>query len=168
VASHFQFQPGSETDSFLLLGDGHRLSVADLKNDWNLFDGVDLLTLSACNTAIGTAGATGKEVESFGVLAQRQGAKAVIATLWPVTDASTRLLMEEFYRERLADPTISKAEALRRAQLTLLDRQIPPVRSETTRGVKRQSSEMPRPAPSRDAYSHPYYWAPFLLIGNSR
>ena len=51
IASHFQFRPGDEADSFLLLGDGHRLSVADLKNDWNLFDGVDLLTLSACNTA---------------------------------------------------------------------------------------------------------------------
>jgi CHAT domain-containing protein len=100
IASHFQFRPGNEGDSFLLLGDGRRLTVADLKGDWSLFDGVDLLTLSACDTATGGINATGKEVESFGVLAQRQGAKAVIATLWGVADRSTRTLMEHFYRAR--------------------------------------------------------------------
>jgi CHAT domain-containing protein len=170
IASHFQFRPGDEADSFLLLGDGHRLSVADLKNDWNLFDGVDLLTLSACNTASGGLGATGKEVESFGVLAQRQGAKAVIATLWQVADLSTRLLMEQFYRVRTADGAISKAEALRRAQLTLLDGEHLSPHDGLSRGVVRRRLGTPAPSgPTKtNPYSHPYYWAPFLLIGNWR
>ncbi len=95
IASHFAFQPGNEAASFLLLGDGGRLSLAELKGFPNLFSGVDLLTLSACNTASGAPGADGREVEGFGVIAQRQGAKAVLATLWPVSDASTPMLMRE-------------------------------------------------------------------------
>jgi CHAT domain-containing protein len=47
------------------------------------------LTLSACDTATGRADAKGKEVESFGMLAQARGAEAVMATLWPVYDDST-------------------------------------------------------------------------------
>ena len=77
IASHFQFSPGNETNSALLLGDGTFLSLAQIKSLPNIFGGVDLLTLSACNTATGGSGANGKEVEGFGVLAQRQGAKAV-------------------------------------------------------------------------------------------
>src|SRR5262249_9219395 len=86
IASHFQFAPGNETSSALLLGDGSFLSLAQIKSLPNVFGGVDLLTLSACNTATGGSGANGKEVEGFGVLAQRQGAKAVVASLWPVFD----------------------------------------------------------------------------------
>ena len=89
IASHFHFRPGNETASFLLLGDGSHLPLSEIKTWPNVFAGVDLLTLSACETAMGNAAGDGKEVEGFGVLAQRQGAKAVIATLWPVADAST-------------------------------------------------------------------------------
>jgi CHAT domain-containing protein len=120
IASHFQLQPGDETASFLLLGDGSRLSLSQVKTWPTVFGGVDLLTLSACNTAAGGAEMDGKEVEGFGVLAQRQGAKAVVATLWPVEDASTQELMQTFYRLRDTQPGISKAEALRQAQLRLL------------------------------------------------
>jgi CHAT domain-containing protein len=85
IATHFRFEPGNETQSFLLLGDGAHLNMAELKTSANLFGGVQLLTLSACNTGVGD----GTEVEGFGTLAQRQGAKAVIASLWPVMDDST-------------------------------------------------------------------------------
>ena len=81
IASHFQFSPGNETNSALLLGDGTFLSLAQIKSMPNVFGGVELLTLSACNTATGGSGANGKEVEGFGVLAQRQGAKAVDSQL---------------------------------------------------------------------------------------
>jgi CHAT domain-containing protein len=93
VASPFQFQPGNETNSALLLGDGNFLSLAQIKTLPNVFGGVELLTLSACNTATGGSGANGTEIEGFGVLAQRQGAKAVVASLWPVFDTSTKELM---------------------------------------------------------------------------
>jgi CHAT domain-containing protein len=129
--------------------------------------------LSACNTATGGSGADGKEVEGFGVLAQRQGAKAVIASLWPVADRSTKSLMQEFYKLREAKDGVTKAEALRKAQLKLLsgevgldgetaaDRQI--VHDEP----KAETTKRPRYTPDpKKPYAHPYYWAPFILIGN--
>jgi CHAT domain-containing protein len=137
IASHFVFQPGTEADSFLVLGDGSRLSLAELKR--YRFRDVDLITLSACETAVGGGkDANGKEIEGFGVLAQRQGAKGVLATLWPVADESTGTLTQGLYRIRQASPEVTKAEALRRAQLQLF----------------------------RGKYAHPFFWAPFILMGN--
>ncbi|HZS47274.1 MAG TPA: tetratricopeptide repeat protein [Blastocatellia bacterium] len=172
VASHFQFEPGDETSSALLLGDGSFLSLAQIKRMPNVFGGVELLTLSACNTATGGSGANGKEVEGFGVLAQRQGAKAVIASLWPVADSSTKNLMQEFYKLREAKDGETKAEALREAQLKLLngevgsdsqtaDRQI--VHEEPKAGTVNRPRFTPDP---KKPFAHPYYWAPFILIGN--
>jgi CHAT domain-containing protein len=97
---------------------GRRL--AELKNLPNLFGAVQLLTLSACDTGVGATSDDGKEVEGFGVLAQRKGAKAVIASLWPVADLSTSLLTQEFYRLRESSPDVTKLESLRQAQLALL------------------------------------------------
>ena len=152
IASHFQFSPGDETKSFLLLGNGDRLSLGEIKNTVNLFSGVELLTLSACNTALSGSGADGREVEGFGVLAQRQGAKAIIATLWPVSDeSSTRLLMHRFYQLRVARPGITKVEALRQAQLDLLH------------GTEEKSSHGQY---NERSFAHPFFWAPFVLIGN--
>jgi CHAT domain-containing protein/tetratricopeptide (TPR) repeat protein len=159
IASHFAFKPGDETDSFLLLGDGSRLSLTQIKSATNLFSGVDLLTLSACDTASGGAGGDGKEVEGFGVLAQRQGAKAVVASLWPVSDASTRLLMQEFYRLRGEGEGMTKAEALRLAQLALL-------RGDATGGSGARGLRAPGGDTAATKFSHPYFWAPFILIGN--
>lgn len=58
-------------------------------------------------------------MKGLGTLAQKQGAKGVIATLWPVADASAGLFMQHFYRLR-QEQGLSKAEALRQTQLTLL------------------------------------------------
>lgn len=144
IASHFKFRSGDGPNSYLLLGDGQHLSLATMKKTLR-FDGVELLTLSACDTASGGEGNGGSEVESFAVLAQRRKAKAVMATLWPVSDESTPLLMKSFYRIRNARPVVTKAEALRQAQLALLHGD---------------------PVSGKAPYKHPYYWAPFLLIGN--
>lgn len=164
IASHFMFQPGNDADSFLLLGgddeQSNKLTVAEIKR--LSFEGVELLTLSACDTAMGGERAGGAEVESFGVLAQRQGAGAVMATLWPVADASTPLLMREFYRLREAAPGTTKAEALRQAQLALLGGRIKPEHAEE------QSRGLGLPRASATSFSHPFYWAPFILIGNWR
>jgi len=176
VASHFQFSPGNETNSALLLGDGTFLSLSQIKSLPNVFGGVELLTLSACNTATGGSGANGKEVEGFGVLAQRQGAKAVVASLWPVADRSTKELMQDFYRLREAKSDTTKAEALRQAQLRLL-RGEAPLDSATAKAPvadrqlvheeKPEEASKPRFTPdSKKPYAHPYYWAPFILIGN--
>jgi len=173
VASHFQFSPGNETNSALLLGDGTFLSLAQIKSLPNVFGGVELLTLSACNTATGSSGANGKEVEGFGVLAQRQGAKSVVASLWPVADRSTKLLMQEFYRAREAQQGQSKIAALRAAQLKLLRGEIAGDAGQS--GSRQITHEDPKPGEAnrqifklnpKAPFAHPYYWAPFILIGN--
>ncbi|MBL8204435.1 MAG: CHAT domain-containing protein [Blastocatellia bacterium] len=170
IASHFKFQPGNETNSALLLGDGQFLSLAQIKSLPNVFAGVDLLTLSACNTATGGA-ANGKEVEGFGVLAQRQGAKAVVASLWPVADRSTKHLMQEFYRLREAKADVTKVEALRQAQIKLLRGELQLTgEALAAREIVHETAKAPtqpsfKPDP-KAPYAHPYYWAPFILIGN--
>jgi CHAT domain-containing protein len=139
VASHFRFSPGTEVNSFLLLGDGQRLTIGDIRMQNYRFDNVDLLTLSACDTGLGGGrDEQGKEIEGFGVVAQQQGAKSVLATLWQVSDQSTAVLMADLYRRRQSD-ALTKIEALRKSQIAMH---------------------------ADSKYSHPFYWAPFVLMGN--
>ena len=118
IASHFQLHPGDETASFLLLGDGSHLSLAQLKTWPNPFSGVELLTLSACNTAVGSTGADGKEVEGLGrpgPAAGRQGGGGD-----PVAGGGCEYarVMQTFYRLRETQPGLPKVEALRQAGAT--------------------------------------------------
>jgi CHAT domain-containing protein/Tfp pilus assembly protein PilF len=162
IASHFRFVPGSYRDSFLLLGDGSTLSLDRIRSS-RFFQETELLTLSACETAMGSTG-KGVEIEGFGAIAMNQGAKSVIATLWPVSDKSTALLMKEFYLLR-EEKKMSKVEALRQAQLMLLKGEIVEEKKEPVaeeRGAERTRFVKDAQRP----YSHPYYWAPFILMGN--
>ncbi len=173
VASHFQFQPGNETNSALLLGDGKFLSLAQIKTLPNVFRGVELLTLSACNTAMGSGGsgsdANGKEIEGFGMMAQNQGAKAVVASLWPVADRSTKELMQAFYQLRESNHSM-KSEALRQAQCKLMRGELVMTVDLTKREIVHEADKTAnQPSYKSDPkkpYAHPYYWAPFILIGN--
>jgi CHAT domain-containing protein len=142
IASHFRLVPGDATSSFLLLGDGNKLTLADLNDEPDdLFQGVELLTLSACETGVQKERESdGREIDSLAELAQHKQAQAIIASLWNVDDLSTSRLMLEFYQKR-QQKNLTKAEALQEAQLSLL---------KSTR------------------YSHPFYWSPFILVGNWR
>ena len=162
LASHFVFRPGNENDSLLLLGDGKKLSLKEIKDGYE-FVNLDLLTLSACETAVGGGkDANGREVEGFGALAQKQGAKGVIATLWPVADESTGQFMQLFYGLRQKNPGITKAEAMQKAQAAFIERRVAPALAEVSRGLTRTGAS-PAAAATTD---HPYYWAPFILMGN--
>jgi pentatricopeptide repeat protein len=164
IASHFAFKSDIQS-SFLLLGDGQKLTLSELRIVPNLFQGVDLLTLSACRTAMGGEEESGSELDGFAMLAQRKGAKSVLATLWPVTDSSTAILMREFYRIRESEPGMTKAEALRQAQTFMLQGKYDPASAQSH---AESYTSGPRSAETsvRESYSHPYFWAPFILIGN--
>lgn len=153
IASHFQFTPGSMDNSFLLLGDGNRLTLSQIRDKLN-FNGVELLTLSACETALGSEADPGHgvEVEGLGAIAQQAGASAVLATLWPVADESTAELMRALYQAH-KDDHLDKADALRKAQLALLQGGV----SADVGGHSKAGA-----AP----FSHPFFWAPFILVGN--
>lgn len=163
IASHFAFQPGDPNESFLLLGDGGRLTLAELAAPEYRFDRVDLVTLSACDTALSGADAFGQEVEGLGMLLQGQGAAAVLATLWSVADASTAQFMRSLYTLR-EQQRLSRAQALRDAQLAMIRGAGGPADG-TQRGASRQAEGSAAADPSRP-YAHPYYWAPFVLMGN--
>ncbi|MBD3886504.1 CHAT domain-containing protein [Phormidium tenue FACHB-886] len=136
LATHGQFSSKAE-DTFVLTWDG-RINVNQLdqllrarEEDLNP---IELLVLSACQTA------TGDKRAALGMagVAVRSGARSTLASLWSVSDRSTAALMIEFYRE-LDQAGMTKAEALRRAQIDLLH---------------------------QDDYTSPYYWSPFVLLGN--
>jgi CHAT domain-containing protein len=155
IASHYVFNVGDDSKSYLLLGgqntggQGFHLTLADLRDEQRMdFKGIELLTLSGCQTAVGSKDSDGREIDGLGITAQKKGAKAVVATLWPVDDSSVGLLMAAFYKLWVTAPGIEKAEALRQAQLALLHGEAGP----------RQ--------PPASPYANPFYWAPFVLIGN--
>ena len=106
IATHFDSRPGVAANSRLLLGDGRELSLADIEAAEQLFANVDVVTLSACSTAFTNQNEDGREVDSFGTIAQRLGAKSVIASLWNVSDPATASLMAALYRFRQQSPAI--------------------------------------------------------------
>jgi CHAT domain-containing protein/lipopolysaccharide biosynthesis regulator YciM len=137
LATHAQFSSKVE-NTFLLTWDG-RINVKDFDRllrtrERQTTNPIELLVLSACQTATGDKRAT----LGLAGLAVRSGARSTLATLWSVWDESTAEFMAEFYRE-LTQTQVSKAEALRQAQLLLL---------------------------KNPKYEHPYFWAPFVLVGN--
>lgn len=184
IATHFNFQPGEAGKSRLYLGDGNSVSLIDFQYADRLFDGVDLLTLSACQTAVQHADASGKEIDGFAELAQRLGARSVIATLWSINDPSAYQLMAKFYNLKQENPDASKSEVLRLAQMSLLNGENTwdaglknrITESERGGGIKVKSkveettnkyTEVPFKALDKAPFAHPYYWAAFVLYGGS-
>lgn len=157
IASHFNLMPGQEDASFLLLGDGQHLPLSKIRTTRALrFQGVDLLTLSACQTA---RGGDGSEIDGFAATAQLNGASAVLASLWPVSDAATPILMRDFYAG-LIDGGLDKAEALRRAQVAMLRGE------DTATGPARAAEALDNTPAAPQTLSHPYFWSAFVLMGN--
>ncbi|MDR1312206.1 MAG: CHAT domain-containing protein [Deltaproteobacteria bacterium] len=105
VASHFTLDPTCLARTSLLLGDGARLSLDGMRTSADFdFTGLDLLTLSACDTVSGARRMeNGFEAESMGEAFQRVGASSVLAALLPVDDMSGPEPTREFYRLRYAE-----------------------------------------------------------------
>ena len=167
LATHAAFLPGSPLDSFVLLGNGETITLQEVKDEW-FFSNLDLIVLSACQTGLSSVGERGEEILGFGYLMQNAGVGAAIASLWAVADGGTQRLMSSFYTG-LLKADMSKAEALRQAQLTLINSEIssggiatPP----SDRGFAPASQRSRDGAQSLNQFSHPYYWSPFILIGN--
>ena len=160
VASHFVFATARESSSYLLLGDGSKLTLAEFGD--LRFDAMDMVVLSACNTAIGGGHSqNGREIEGLGALVRYQGANQVLATLWPVADMTTASLMHAFYRNRYRSK-LAPPEALRRAQLDLLTGAIKSPATRATRALVDPDEDQ---TDAKSDASHPFYWAPYILMG---
>jgi CHAT domain-containing protein len=110
----------------------------------------DWVVLSACNTAAGD-GAGAEAVSGLGRAFFYAGARALLVSNWPVETSSARRLTTDLFRRQAENPTLSRAEALRQAELGLID-----------------SDGMVDPATKKIAfsYAHPIFWAPFSLVGD--
>jgi CHAT domain-containing protein len=171
IASHFVVETGSGEEPYLMMGGeeagdaaGYEWSLSDMENSPVAFHGTRLLTLSACSTAKDLKSRNGLEMDSLGMIAQQKDAEAVLATLWDVNDASTSRLMSDFYARWVGHPADGKAEALRQAQLALLRGSAAAPNATGERGF--QTVQESTQAAHQAGYSHPFYWAPFVLIGN--
>ena len=136
VASHGEF--GNDVDNTFLLTFDDKVSLDRLNQMIGVFrfrdDPLELLTLSACDTAAGDD----RAALGLAGVAIKAGARSALATLWSINDEAAVDLVIDFYRE-LKDSSISRAVALQRAQLKLINN--------------------PR-------YEHPGFWSPFLMINN--
>jgi CHAT domain-containing protein len=137
IASHGQFA-SNVNDSHVLMYEG-KLTLDQLErviSRLRLRDKpLGLLTLSACETALGD---DDRAALGLAGIAIKAGASSALATLWQVNDAATSLLITAFYRH-LQQPMVSRAVALQRAQIELLD---------------------------HPDYQDPFFWAGLLLINN--
>lgn len=159
LATHAQFNSGNPSNSYIQLWDS-KLTLEQVKTlNWNN-PPVDLLVLSACNTALGD-----RDAElGFTGLAIQSGAKAVLGSLWSVSDEGTLGLMSEFYQQ-LRTSSI-KADALREAQIAMLSGK---VKLHNGRLITSQGNiPLPPDLPLNENINltHPYYWSGFTLVGN--
>lgn len=136
IASHGKFERDAKK-SFLLTFD-EKLTMDRLGQIVGFFrfrdQPLELLSLSACQTAAGDD----RAALGLAGIAIKAGARSALATLWFVNDEASSALVVEFYRQ-LKNPAFSKAQALRQAQLKLME---------------------------NPDFQHPIYWAPFLLLNN--
>ena len=130
--SYLKFLPDADTSG----GRDGRLTIDEIKK--LLITGCDLVTLSACETAVNNQLVKGWNISPANAFLQRK-VRSVVASLWKVDDEATSLLMKNFYQN--LETGMEKVEALRRAQETL---------SQDAR------------------YNHPYFWGAFVLFGDWR
>lgn len=142
LATHGKFS--SQLENTFILAWNDKIKIKELREilqtreqivgrSYNIPNPIELLVLSACETA------TGDRRAALGLagVAVRSGARSTLASLWQVDDESTATLMGKFYEELAKNPDITKSEALRRAQQYVLEQK-----------------------------GHPFYWAPYVLVGN--
>lgn len=135
-------------DPLSVLADGGRVqdglvTAGEILADWRL--DADLVVLSACNSALGR-NVTGEGLVGLAHAFLRVGARAVLVSQWSVPDRATQVFMTAYYRAWRAEG-LPRAHALARARRELRDH---------------------RDADGRRPYGHPYYWAPFVLVGDDR
>ncbi|HEX9942194.1 MAG TPA: CHAT domain-containing protein [Thermoanaerobaculia bacterium] len=176
LESAMELAPGGGAQS---PDDGSQTGVLTAGEIFALSLRTDLVTLSSCASGAQKVG-LGDEPVGFARAFLYAGAASVLASLWPVDDLSTRVLMERFYRSLRQG--LSKAEALRRAQLHLLHltaREVADFRR-SERGDLEADAGPPHRTLTRDLtattahgtaadahpYSHPHFWASFTLMGD--
>lgn len=135
IATHGQFSSEPD-DTFLVTGDNEKLTITELdriiRSTATNNEPIKLISLTACQTAVGD------ERAALGLagVAIQAGASSALASLWSISDEVTPAVVKDFYLG-LQNKNFSKAEALQKAQVALIERGVPPA-----------------------------FWSPFIIIGN--
>lgn len=144
-------------------GDDGKLTVSEI---FDMEIKANLVTLSACETALVKSEEgdfpKGDDLVGLSRAFIHAGAPSVVASLWKVSDDSTVELMRSFYQNL---KNMSKSEALRKAQLDLMKSSIHFHVERSSTGITQSSDYQPDTAIE---CSHPYFWAPFILVGDWR
>jgi CHAT domain-containing protein len=155
-----------------------RLTAAEILRGWKL--DADLVTLSACETALGKLSG-GEGYLGFSQALFLAGARGMVLSLWRVDDRAAALLMTRFYENMLGTPEggvsrLPKALALAEAKQWLrglsageverLTADLPKGLPAGTRGIRREIPKASVGADELRPFEHPYYWSAFILIGD--
>jgi CHAT domain-containing protein len=164
LSCHGEFEPTSPLASALHLAPGETLTALDVLDHLRLR--CDLVTLSACESGLSRV-RRGDELVGFMRAFMFAGVPALVASLWRVDERSTRILMEKFYQE-IQDGS-GYASALKRAQLflkNLTDAEMRPDLKGLVDGGESDGAGSASAQADEQVFADPYYWAPFILIGN--
>jgi len=151
VATHGVFDKHHPMFSYLELASAPLYA----KDVFSLSLNAELVTLSGCETflpqqadveAMGEL-VSGDELVGFIRAFMYAGTPTVLASLWRVNDTATQTLMSTFYQQL---PTLGKAQALRQANLN----------------VMRSTMQIGRRRPRQISLNHPFFWAPFVIVGD--
>ena len=139
LATHGQFSSNPEETFIVTWGD--RIKVKDFENILQAREESSDTKPIELLVLSACQTAEGDKRAALGIagIAVRSGARSTLATLWSVEDSSTVTLMNQFYQQLADTNSATKSRALREAQIALMH---------------------------SEQYSHPYYWAPFILVGN--
>ena len=161
LATHANFQSGDPSETYIYFGDSP-LGLNEVRElGLNEDPPVELIVLSACRTAIGDE----KAELGFAGFSAQAGSKSTLASLWKVDDEGTLGLMTNFYKQ-LKEEGIIKAEALRQAQLNMINGEVRIEDGELK--IEEQSFPLPYEDANLDGrvFNHPFYWSGFTIIGN--
>jgi CHAT domain-containing protein len=178
LATHVEFNPEQEENSYIQFFN-RRLTLDRVQEIGWHNQSIDLLVMSGCETAFGNENAE----LGFAGLAVQHGVKSVVASLWQVDDLGTLGLMSEFYYHLSTQDQTIKSEALRQAQLAMIQGNIrldnngqltwvdrdPQTDSQILTEEVSLNNEDPEAIASESSQSslaHPYFWAAFTLVGN--
>jgi filamentous hemagglutinin family protein len=160
LSTHAKFEKNL-SDSYIQFGKDFRLTIKEIGKAKFNDPPVNLLVLSACETALGEE----KAELGFAGLAAKAGVQSVLASLWDVEQGQTFLLMSEFYKHLKGAAPI-KAEALQRAQIAMIKDE---VRIEKGQLILSDGTTLPISLPSdsqRITTAHPAYWSGFTMVGS--
>jgi CHAT domain-containing protein len=168
-AGHAELSEKEPLESAILLakdaGEDGRLEVREI---FGMNLKANLVVLSGCETGLGKL-SSGDELVGLTRAFIYAGTPSVVASLWKVDDASTAALMSSFYKNLR---TKTKVEALRQAQLEMIRGKVSSelLAQRGVRGVGKlgQAPSSKLTAPGSHATLHPYFWAPFILVGDGK